>query len=101
MPNATVYADHYELATQRMGFLVRALAERPSHAIKIATDAAGEHAEQAVQAIFDAVTDLGNRKVLVQALNSPALPQWVREKLQIFLYGKRRPVAALLKAPLH
>jgi hypothetical protein len=101
MPIATTYADHYELAAKRMGFLVRSLAERPAHAIKIAVDAAGEHAEQAVQAMFDAVMDRGYRMVLVQALNSPALPQWVREKLQIFLYGKHRPIAALLKAPLH
>jgi hypothetical protein len=101
MQNATTYADHYELATSRMGFLVRSLAERPSQAIKIAVDAAGEHAEQAVQAMFDAVMDRGYRMVLVQALNSPAPPQWVREKLQTFLYGERRRTATLLRAPLH
>jgi hypothetical protein len=43
--------------------------------------------------------DHGYRQVLVQALNSPALPQWARERLERFLYGTRRPLAALLTKP--
>jgi hypothetical protein len=39
--------------------------------------------------------------VLVQALNSPALPQWVRERLETFLYGNRRSTAALFAQQLH
>jgi hypothetical protein len=33
--------------------------------------------------------------VLVQALNAPSLPGWVRDKLEVFLYGQNRQVAAL------
>lgn len=98
MPNATNYATHYHFADQRMDFLVKSLVEKPSRAIQIAADAGGE---QAVQAMFDAVMDRGYRSVLVQALNSPAMPQWVRERLETFLYGSRRPIAALLVKPLH
>jgi hypothetical protein len=92
------YATHYHSACDRMDYLVKSLVERPSRAIQLAVDAGGE---QAVQAIFDAVMDRGYRQVLVQALNSPAMPQWVRDRLETFLYGNRRPVAALLMKPLH
>ncbi len=51
--------------------------------------------------MFDAVLDLGHRQVLVQALNSPAMPQWIRDKLNFFLYGASRPLAALLTHQLH
>jgi hypothetical protein len=92
------YNDHYHLACDRMDFVVKSLTERPSRALQLAADAGGE---RAVQAMFDAVMDRGYRPVLVQALNSPALPQWVREKLETFLYGNRRPAAALLCKQLH
>lgn len=95
---ATNYANHYHVACDRMDYLVKSLVERPSRAIMLAVDAGGE---QAVQAMFDAVMDRGYRSVLVQALNSPAMPQWVRDRLETFLYGSRRPVAALLSKPLH
>lgn len=39
--------------------------------------------------------DKGHRMVLVQALDAPSLPGWVREKLEVFLYGQSRQVAAL------
>ena len=98
MLKATNYATHYHVACDRMDYLVKSLTERPSRAIMLAVDAGGE---QAVQAMFDAVMDRGYRSVLVQALNSPAMPQWVRDRLEAFLYGNRRPIAALLAKPLH
>ncbi len=98
MLNATQYANHYHSACDRMDFLVKSLVERPSRAILLAAETGGE---PAVQALFDAVMDRGYRSVLVQALNSPAMPQWVRDHLETFLYGNRRPVAALLMKPLH
>ena len=98
MLNPSPYGTHYQSACDRMDFLVKSLAEKPSRAIQLAVDHGGE---QAVQALFDAVMDLGHRQVLVQALNSPAMPQWVRDQLERFLYGSRRPVAALLLKPLH
>jgi hypothetical protein len=92
MPDAP-YDAHYNAACERMDYLVKSLVERPSRAVQLAIDAGGE---EAVQAMFDAVMDHGYRQVLVQALNSPALPQWVRERLETFLYGIERPLAALL-----
>lgn len=87
------YNVHYGASCDRMGFLVKSLSEHPSRALVLAADKGGE---LAVQAMFDAVMDMGHRQVLVQALNSPALPQWIRDKLTDFLYGSRRPLAALL-----
>lgn len=98
MLDTPVYTHHYTAACERMDYLVESLTERPSRAIQLAVDNGGE---PAVQAIFDAVLDLGHRRVLVQALNSPAMPQWVRQRLETFLYGSRRPVAALLVRALH
>lgn len=97
-PVPTDYARHYHAACERMDYLVESLTERPSRALQLAVDRGGE---EAVQAIFDAVLDLGHRRVLVQALNSPAMPQWVRQRLDTFLYGNSRPVAALLVKALH
>lgn len=92
------YTRHYIAACERMEYLVTSLTERPSRAIQLAVEQGGV---PAVQAIFDAVLDLGHRGVLVQALNSPAMPQWVRQRLETFLYGNSRPVAALLVKALH
>jgi len=92
------YLAQYQQASDRMDFVVKSLSERPGRALQIAIDAGGE---QAVQAVFDAVLDQGHRQVLVQALNSPALPQWIRDKLSGFLYGNSRPRAALLSQQLH
>ena len=96
--DANPYAHHYIAACERMEYLVTSLTERPSRAIALAAEQGGA---PAVQAIFDAVLDLGHRRVLVQALNSPAMPQWVRQRLETFLYGDSRPVAALLVKALH
>ena len=92
------YGTYYHRACNRMDYIVKSLAERPSRAIQLAVDAGGE---QAVQALFDAVMDYGYRQVLVQSLNSAAMPQWVRERLETFLFGTRRPLAALLVKTLH
>ncbi len=92
------YSLHYGASCDQMDFLVKSLADKPSRALLLAADAGGE---QAVQAMFDAVLDLGHRQVLVQALNSPAMPQWIRDKLNFFLYGASRPLAALLTHQLH
>ncbi len=75
-----------------MDFIVKSLAEKPGRAIDLAIHHGGE---EAVQALFDAVMDKGHRMVLVQALDAPSLPGWVREKLEVFLYGQSRQVAAL------
>lgn len=86
------YETDYASALDHMDFIVRSLAEKPGRAIAIALDHGGE---DAVQALFDAVMDKGHRMVLVQALDAPSLPGKVREKLEVFLYGQSRQVAAL------
>jgi hypothetical protein len=97
MKNAA-YVAQYNTAYERMDFMVKSLSERPGRALQLAIDFGGA---EAVQALFDAVMDRGHRQVLVQALNSPALPQWVRERLETFLYGNRRSTAALFAQQLH
>jgi len=86
------YETDYASALDHMDFIVKSLAEKPGRAIDLAINHGGE---QAVQALFDAVMDKGHRMVLVQALDAPSLPGWVRDKLECFLYGNRRQVAAL------
>jgi hypothetical protein len=92
------YSRHYGASCDQMSFLVKSLAEHPSRSLLLAAENGGE---PAVQAMFDAVMDMGHRQVLVQALNSPAMPQWIRDKLSYFLYGNSRPLAALLTKQLH
>lgn len=91
MMNAA-YESDYASALDHMDFIVKSLAEKPGRAIDLAIQHGGE---DAVQALFDAVMDKGHRMVLVQALNAPSLPGWVRDKLEVFLYGQNRQVAAL------
>ena len=93
------YSEFYSAFQGSLQFYCKALTERPNRAIIIAAETGGENA---VQALFDAVLDNGYRNVLVQALNSPNLPQWVRDKLSTLLYGSaRQHVCALLQKPLH
>lgn len=93
------YTSAYHAACERIDFVVQSLTERPGRAVLLAADKGGE---QAVQAMFDAVMDQGHREVLVQALNSPAMPQWIRDRLETFLYGTRRQaVSALLRKQMH
>lgn len=88
------YVSQYNTACERMDFMLKSLAERPGRAMHLAIDAGGA---DALQALFDAVMDRGHRQVLVQALNSAALPQWVREKLETFLYGTSHRTCALFQ----
>lgn len=98
MMNAA-YEHDYASALDHMDFIVKSLAEKPGRAIDIAVNHGGD---QALQALFDAVMDKGHRMVLVQALDAPSLPGWVREKLEVFLYGHSRQVAALFaKKTIH
>jgi hypothetical protein len=77
MMNAA-YESDYASALDHMDFIVKSLAEKPGRALDLAIQHGGE---DAVQALFDAVMDKGHRMVLVQALNAPSLPGWVRDKL--------------------
>ena len=93
------YSEFYSAFHGNLSFYCKALIERPHRAVIIAAETGGE---PAVQALFDVVLDNGYRNVLVQALNSPNLPQWVRRKLNTLLYGgARQNVCALLQKLLH
>jgi len=87
------YLAHYDAASERIDELVQLLAKEPGRAIELALQAGGE---PAVQAMVDAVLDQGHRKVLVDALKSPALGDAVRKQLEILLYGSIPRLAALL-----
>jgi hypothetical protein len=86
------YDQTYASTLDHIDYVVKSLAEKPGRALSIAISSGGD---VAVQALFDAVMDKGHRMVLVQALDAPSLPGWVREKLEIFLYGTSRQTAAL------
>lgn len=86
------YESQYQLAAANLDYIVKSLAERSIRPIHMAIEVGGE---DAVQALFDAVLDKGHREVLVRAIDSPSLPGWVRERLEVFLYGQRRQSAAL------
>lgn len=93
------YSEFYSAYQGNLQFYCKALTERPNRAVIVAAETGGDNA---VQALFDAVLDSGYRIALVQALNSPNLPQWVRDKLNALLYGSsRQNVCALLQKPLH
>ncbi len=80
-------------AAEQIETIAQSLAEQPGRAIELAMQAGGE---RAVQALFDAVLDQGHRKLLVDALKSPALTDAARQQLHNFLYGGLRQLAALL-----
>lgn len=97
----SVYETKYSAFAGHMSFLVKALAEGAGSTVNSAATAGGE---QGVQALFDAVMDAGHRMVLVQALESPSISGWVREKLEVFLYGhshRSGPMPALFKRTVH
>lgn len=94
-----VYETKYNAFSDHMSFLVKAMAEEAGSTINSAAKTSGA---DGVQALFDAVMDAGHRAVLVKALNSPSITGWVREKLEVFLYGEnRQQVAALFKRTVH
>ncbi len=90
------YNKHYNSACDKIAYVVLSLAEKPGRAIDLAIQAGGE---TAVQALFDALIDHGHRMVLVQLQYSPRLPHWVREKLEVFLYGGSKQIPVLFRAP--
>ena len=89
----TDYQAHYNAATEQIDTIVKMLAEQPGRAIELATQKGGE---AAVQAMIDAVLDQGHRKVLIDALTSPALTAELRKQLESLLYGSIPRLAALL-----
>jgi hypothetical protein len=89
-----VYEDKYATFSNHLGFLVKAMNEESASTV---LSAARNSGEEGVQALFDVLMDQGHRGVLVQALNSPAITGWVREKLEVFLYGEKKQHAALFK----
>lgn len=89
----TVYEKSYDQFASYSGFLVKSVAESAGSTVNSVANNGGE---VAVQALFDVLMDGGHRMVLVNALNSPSIKGWVRDKLQVFLYGSRRPTPALL-----
>ena len=70
------YDQTYASTLDHIDYVVKSLAEKPGRALSIAISSGGD---VAVQALFDAVMDKGHRMVLVQALDAPSLPGWVRE----------------------
>jgi hypothetical protein len=100
MSLSKTYTAYYAETSGNLAFYKKALIERPNRAVILAAEKGGEHA---VQAMFDAIIDSGDRNVLVQALNSPNLPQWVRDRLETLLYGSHRQsvCALLLASALH
>jgi hypothetical protein len=83
------YEASYEDTCKRIGYVVKSFSERCVRPIQLAAEKGGE---VAVQALFDAVVDQGHRWALDQALNSPKLRGWLRERLVNFLYGGYPPV---------
>lgn len=99
MLSQEVYEAKYRVFSAHLPFLVKAMSEEAGSTVNSAAKTSGA---DGVQALFDAVMDAGHRQVLVQALNSPSIHGWVREKLEVFLYGDRKQkVPALFKRTVH
>lgn len=98
MKSQAVYETKYSAFSAHVDFLVLAMSEEAGTTVNSAAKAGGE---DGVQALFDAVMDAGHRMVLVNALNSPAISGWVRERLEVFLYGERKQQPLLLKRTYH
>lgn len=86
------YEAAYNGFCTNVGFLVKAMSEEAGSTINRAVKAGGQ---TSVQALFDALMDAGHRMVLVRALDTPSIPDWVREQLRVFLYGTTKQTAAL------
>jgi len=93
MQSQAVYETKYSDFAAHVDFLVQAISEGAGTTINSAAHAGGA---EGVQALFDAVMDAGHRMVLVHALNSPAISGWVRQKLEVFLYGESKQRSVLL-----
>lgn len=90
--NLSNYDTMYNNFSRDVKQITARLAEEAGNTINRVANAAGS---EGAQALFDAVMDAGNREVLVKALNSPSLPGWVREQLEVFLYGSQKQIPAL------
>lgn len=90
--NSGSYDACYNGYFTNIAFIVKAMAEEAGSTINHAAQAGGS---TNVQALFDAIMDAGHRMVLVRALDTPSIPGWVREQLQVFLYGKSKQTPAL------
>jgi hypothetical protein len=98
MMSQVVYETKYNAFSAHVDFLVLAMSEEAGTTVNSAAKAGGE---DGVQALFDAVMDAGHRMVLVKALNSPAISGWVRERLEVFLYGQHKQQPRLFKRTYH
>lgn len=94
------YDEQYSSLCDHIDYVVGAMSQEPGSTLNSAAKSGGPIA---VQAMLDAVMDSGNRLVLVQALNSPSIDGWVREKLEVFLYGdsKREPALFSRRRTVH
>ena len=97
MKNQAVYEAKYGELNSALPFLVKAVSEEAGSTVNAVAANSGE---DGVQALFDALMDNGHRSVLVAALNSPSMNGWVKEKLELFLYGQRKQTPVLF-AHLH
>jgi hypothetical protein len=85
------YESKYNEYVKIIPFVAQAVSESAGTVNSVAANSG----EEGVQALFDSLMDAGHRMVLVQALNSPSISGWVREKLTVFLYGQSRQTPAL------
>ncbi len=98
MKSQVNYEQKYDAFAGQIDIVVDALSSEASTTINSVANASGA---DGVQALFDAVMDAGHRMVLVKALNSPAILGWVRQRLEVFLYGQQKQKAFLLFAPAY
>lgn len=94
-----MYDDAYVKTVEQLELVKASLVDRAGHVVRITAMVGGR---EAVKGMFDALMDRGHRGTLVQALNSPALDNWVRELLETLLYGNGpRSLPAVLAKQLH
>ena len=88
------YQAKYNQFSDHIGFLVKAISEESADTIYSVSRSAGE---DGVKALLHVLLDNGHREVLIHALNSPAITGWVREMVEVLLYGEGRQTAWLFK----
>lgn len=92
---ATKYSEFFT----HSAFVAKAMLENPGTTANAVLQTSGE---KGVQSLLDAMMDTGHRPVLVAALNSPNLNEKVRQRLEVFLYGKHdRNPPAIFRAKMH
>ena len=95
---ASTYPGKYSELMEKSEFVAQAMTESPGITVESVAAAGGE---TSVQALIDVILDSGNRMVLVNALNSPAISGWVREKIEEVLWGRDRQSPVLFRPYLH